>query len=237
MNPDGDTSLAALQKRLGYTFRKRELLHEALRHRSWVNEQSTPALHDNERLEFLGDAVVNLVVGHLLMRARSDLNEGDLSRMRAALVNEAHLAEVARRIDLGGFVRLGRGEAQTGGREKNSILADTFEAVAAALYLDAGFDAAFAILEAHFKDALEKLDKRLLQDDYKSRLQEMVQEKRKEIPHYRITGQSGPGHDKTFTARLTVCGITTEGRGKSKKQAEQDAARRAIGLLKNTDVP
>ncbi len=236
MNHTGDDTLAALENRLGYRFRRRELLHEALRHRSWVNEQNT-LLRDNERLEFLGDAVVNLVVGHLLMRAQSDLKEGDLSRMRAALVNEAHLATVARRLGLGDFVRLGRGESQTGGREKNSILADSFEAVSAALYLDAGFDTAFAILETHFKEALEKLEELGCRDDYKSRLQELVQEKGKEVPRYRITGQSGPDHDKTFTARLTVSGITTEGRGKSKKQAEQDAARRAIRILKKTDTP
>ncbi len=229
-------TLAELENRLGYTFNNRELLHEALRHRSWVNEQNA-RLRDNERLEFLGDAVVNLVVGHLLMRACADLKEGDLSRMRAALVNETHLAEVARRLELGDFVYLGRGESRTGGREKNSILADTFEAVTAALYLDAGFDATFTILEAYFRDALEKLEELRRHDDYKSRLQELVQEQRKEIPHYRITGQSGPDHDKTFTARLTVGDITTEGRGKSKKQAEQDAARRAIDLLEKPETP
>ncbi len=236
MNRNGKSSLAELEVRLGYRFKNRELLHEALRHRSWVNEQNA-RLRDNERLEFLGDAVVNLVVGHLLMRARADLKEGDLSRMRAALVNESYLAEVARHLKLGDFVYLGRGETQTGGREKNSILADTFEAVTAALYLDAGFDIAFDILEAYFQDALEKLEDLRWHDDYKSRLQELVQEKRKEVPHYRITGQSGPDHDKTFTARLTVGDITTEGRGKSKKQAEQDAARRAIDLLENPDTP
>ena len=237
MNNDSDRSLAALENRLGYTFNDRELLREALRHRSWVNEQNTPLLRDNERLEFLGDAVVNLVVGHLLMRAQPDLKEGDLSRMRASLVNETHLATVARRLGLGDFIRLGRGETLTGGREKNSILADTFEAVAAALYLDAGFDAAFAILEAHFKEALKKLGELRLRDDYKSRLQEIAQETRGEIPRYRITGQIGPDHDKTFTAQLTVSGVTTEGQGKSKKQAEQDAARRAIRLLGKTDTP
>ena len=236
MNHERDDTLAALEKRLGYTFKDRLLLHEALRHRSWVNEQNA-RLRDNERLEFLGDAVVNLVVGHLLMRARADFKEGDLSRMRAALVNETHLAEVARRLDLGTFVRLGRGESQTGGRQKNSILADTFEALAAALYLDAGFDTAFAILQTHFDDALERLEALRRSDDYKSRLQELVQERRREVPRYRIVDQSGPDHDKTFTARLTVSGITTEGRGKSKKQAEQDAARRAIGLLEDPDGP
>jgi len=237
MNNDSDRSLATLEKRLGYTFNNRELLREALRHRSWVNEQNDQRLRDNERLEFLGDAVVNLVVGHLLMRAQSDLKEGDLSRMRASLVNETHLATVARRLGLGDFICLGRGESQTGGREKNSILADTFEAVSAALYLDAGFDAAFAILETHFKEALEKLGELRLRDDYKSRLQEIAQETRGEIPRYRITGQSGPDHDKTFTAQLTVSDVTTEGQGKSKKQAEQAAARRAIRLLKKTDAP
>lgn len=237
MKPDKKKIPGALERDLGYVFNNRELLHEALRHRSYVNEQNTPGLRDNERLEFLGDAVVNLVVGHLLMQRQSDLKEGDLSRMRASLVNESHLASVARRLGLGDFIQLGRGESQTGGREKNSILADTFEALTAALYLDAGFDTAFAILEAHFKDALQQLEELRSGDDFKSQLQELVQGTHGEIPRYSITGQSGPDHDKTFTTRLSVSGITTEGHGKSKKQAEQDAARKAIPLLKKPEIP
>lgn len=237
MKPDRGISLEALEKRLGYRFSNRQLLHEALRHRSYVNEQNTPRLRDNERLEFLGDAVVNLVVGHLLMRRKSNLKEGDLSRMRASLVNESHLASVARRLHIGAVIQLGRGESQTGGQEKNSILADAFEALAAALYLDGGFDNAFAILEAHFKNALGKMEASRASDDFKSQLQELVQRKHGDIPKYSITGHSGPDHDKTFMVRLSVRAITTEGCGKSKKQAEQDAARKAILLLEKSDAP
>ena len=141
--------LHEIEEKLCYHFTSIDLLEEALRHSSYVNEQIDTDLRDNERLEFLGDAVLNLVIGHILMQRNPDLKEGDLSRIRANLVNEAQLARIARWVDLGSFIMLGKGEIQTQGREKNSILADTFEALLAAVYLDGGFDAAFKIIETN----------------------------------------------------------------------------------------
>ena len=227
------TDLSILEKKILYKFNERTILDVALRHSSFVNEHDDANIKDNERFEFLGDAVLNLVVGHILMQRYPDLNEGDLSRMRAGLVNESQLANIARVIDLGSFLRLGRGEIQTNGREKNSILADTFEAVIAAVYIDGGFDEAFKMIEKHFSDLLNSIAALLYDHDYKSRVQELVQESHKIIPQYRVLQESGPDHDKTFNVQLDVREVRTEGIGKSKKMAEQDAARKAFEILKN----
>jgi ribonuclease III len=225
--------LAELTKSLCYTFKDMSLIREALRHRSYVNEQNDPGLRDNERFEFLGDAVLNLVVGHLLMKRYPELKEGDLSRIRASLVNESQLAAIARSFNLGAYIQLGRGESMTLGREKNSILADTFEAVIAAVYLDGGPDAASLLIDTHFAKVMEANVAHEENPDYKSKLQEVIQGACKAMPRYAIVDESGPDHDKTFTARLTVCDLRAEGTGKSKKLAEQDAARNAFQILKN----
>jgi len=220
-----------IEQRLQYEFKDKDLLQEALRHSSYVNEIAEPHLRDNERLEFLGDAVLNLTVGHILMRNYPDIKEGDLSRSRANLVNESQLAETARSFRLGEYLLLGKGEIQTQGREKNSILADAFEALMAAIYLDGGFDAAYRIIEKKFQPLMEQLDTTDSNYDYKSRLQERVQVDHGVIPNYCITREDGPDHDKTFWVALKVIDIETQGRGKSKKAAEQDAARKALELL------
>lgn len=227
------TDLSILEQKILYKFNEITILEEALSHSSFVNEQDDANIKDNERFEFLGDAVLNLVVGHILIQRYPDLNEGDLSRMRAGLVNESQLANIARAIDLGSFLRLGKGEIQTNGREKNSILADTFEAVIAAVYIDGGFDEAFKMIEKHFSDLLNSIAASLYDHDYKSRVQELVQESHKIIPQYRVLQESGPDHDKTFKVQLDVREVRTEGIGKSKKMAEQDAARKALEVLKN----
>lgn len=223
--------MSRLEKYLAFRFRDRSLLEEALRHSSFVNEQPQPDLQNNERLEFLGDAVLNLIIGHLLMDHYRDMPEGELSRLRANLVNERQLARVARGIHLGDFLRLGRGEEQSHGREKNSILADGLEAVIAAIYLDSGFDAAFRFVKSHFIDLVTSskiLRERL---DFKSRLQELVQGAYKTTPEYRIVRESGPDHDKTFFVSIRVMQFSAEGEGKSKKLAEQDAARKMLEML------
>ena len=220
-----------IEKRIQYKFKDKNLLHEALRHSSYVNEIADPHLRDNERLEFLGDAVLNLTVGHILMQNYPDIKEGDLSRSRANLVNESQLAETARSFNLGAYILLGKGEIQTQGREKNSILADAFEALMAAIYLDGGFDAAYKIIEKKFQPLIEQLDTADSSYDYKSRLQEWVQVGHGVIPNYSIIREDGPDHDKTFWVALKVIDIETEGSGKSKKAAEQDAARKALELL------
>ncbi len=220
---------------LQYEFNDKNLLKEALRHSSFVNELGETGLRDNERLEFLGDAVLNLIVGHILMRRYPDLKEGDLSRNRANLVNETQLAKMARSFDLGSYIQLGKGEIQTHGREKNSILADTFEALMASIYLDGGFDAAYRIIESNFRPLIEHLQTAANNHDYKSQLQERVQVDHGVMPDYCITREEGPDHDKTFWVTLKVLDIETEGMGKSKKAAEQDAARKAIEMLKKSN--
>lgn len=229
MNREAD--FEQLSRNLDYRFNDVAVIEEALRHRSFVNEQPAGNLRDNERLEFLGDAVLNLSVSHLLMQKYPDIKEGELSRMRANLVNESQLAEVARRIDLGKFVKLGRGEVQTNGCEKNSILANTFEAIIAAVYLDGGFEAAFELLANHLRPLVEHQRFAQASQDHKSRLQELVQVSGQPVPVYEVIGENGPDHDKTFRIRLTVRSMTFEGSGKSKKLAEQDAARKALQQL------
>jgi ribonuclease-3 len=220
-----------IERKLGYQFNSRDLLEEALRHSSYVNEQPDSELRDNERFEFLGDAVLNLIVGHILMERYPDLKEGDLSRTRANLVNETHLAIMARSIDLGAGLLLGKGEIQTNGMEKNSILAGAFEALMAAVYLDGGFKAAFKIIENNFVPFLDQIQRTIDNYDYKSTLQEWVQEKHGDIPYYKVVREEGPDHAKTFWVSVKVFDIETEGTGKSKKTAEQDAARKALEIL------
>jgi ribonuclease III len=220
-----------LETALGYRFSDPALLTGALCHSSYVNEQPRDDLESNERLEFLGDAVLNLSVSHLLMQRYPELAEGELSRNRAQLVNETQLAAVAKEIALGEYLLLGKGEALTGGREKNSLLADAVEAVIAAIYLDGGFDAAFAFVESRFSRQLQKVTRSRYETDYKSQLQEHAQSVYREIPLYRVVDTSGPDHSKIFRVQVCVAGIAAEGDGKSKKMAEQEAARVGLELL------
>jgi ribonuclease-3 len=197
-----------------------------------VNEQPDADLRDNERFEFLGDAVLNLIVGHILMERYPNLKEGDLSRIRANLVNESQLAIIARAIDLGAFIRLGKGEIQTRGSEKNSILAGAFEALIAAVYLDGGFKGVFKIIKNIFVPLLDSVNSAIDSYDYKSRLQEWAQEEQGSVPYYKVVREEGPDHDKTFWISVKVFDVESEGHGKSKKMAEQDAARKALEKLK-----
>jgi ribonuclease III len=220
-----------LQQNVAYRFNDPALLEEALRHSSYVNEQPDTQLRDNERLEFLGDAVLNLAVGHLLMRAYPDLREGDLSRIRSNMVNEAQLAEIARGLDLGRYLQLGKGEMLTGGQDKSSILANALEALFAAVYLDGRFEAAYAVIASRFQELVDTALELNFGQDYKSRLQESVQGKIREVPRYRVIEELGPDHDKTFCVAVTVGDLEARGTGKSKKLAEQDAARKALENL------
>lgn len=224
-----------LEQKLGHHFTNPALIEEALRHSSYVNEQSDPQLRDNERFEFLGDAVLNLIIGDLLMHDNPDLHEGDLSRIRANLVNETQLAAIARALDLGEYLQLGKGEIQTNGRNKNSILANAMEAIIAAVYLDIGFDGAYTIIRRQFKNLIDAAPELSSGQDYKSRLQEAVQEKIKEVPRYQVVGESGPDHAKIFYVSMTVGDITTQGAGKSKKAAEQDAACKGLEAIEADD--
>jgi ribonuclease III len=224
-------NLRDIEEKLSYYFQSQELLAEALRHSSFVNEQPETDLRDNERFEFLGDAVLNLIVGHILMERYPDLKEGDLSRTRANLVNETQLAKMARAIDLGSHLELGKGEIQTNGMDKNSILAGAYEALIAALYLDSGYDRTFQIIKNTFAPVIDQVHSASDSYDYKSRLQEWVQEKHGAIPNYRVIDEKGPDHDKTFWVSVKVFGIEAQGNGKNKKAAEQNAARNALEIL------
>jgi len=225
--------LSELQQKLCYEFKNTDYLVESLRHSSFVNENLDLDIQDNERLEFLGDAVLNLVVGHMLMHRYPDVKEGDLSKMRANLVNESQLASIAQEMDLGSHLQLGKGEIQTKGWEKPSILANTFEAVVAAVYLDGGYNAAFKFIHGHFSFLLDSIVMSTVNYDYKSQVQELVQMKQQKMPVYTVVHESGPDHDKTFRVMLKVGETQAEGVGKSKKAAEQDAARKGLELLKS----
>jgi ribonuclease III len=226
-------NLSRLEKKLDYVFQNPQILSEAVRHSSFVNEQTHPEMRDNERFEFLGDAVLSLAVGHILMERYPDLKEGELTRIRSNMVNESQLAAMAQSLNIGKHILLGKGEFLTGGHRKSSILADTMEAIIAAIYLDGGYGAAHTMIEQHFSALFDAVGKGVPFLDYKSELQEVVQLQRKPAPEYRIIEESGPDHDKTFSVRTEVYNIQAVGKGKSKKSAEQDAARNALTELKS----
>ncbi|MFO7753847.1 MAG: ribonuclease III [Desulfobacteraceae bacterium] len=227
--------VANLEHSMGYSFTKRSRLFTALCHSSFVNEKPGLNLSDNEKYEFIGDAVLGLAVGHLLMEQAEDKNEGELSKLRATLVSEPYLAGMARRISLDKHVLLGKGERLSGGSQKDSILADTFEAVIAAVYFDSDYRTAHQLISDLFREQIRSFAENTRLEDYKSRLQELIQENGDNTPLYRIQNESGPDHDKTFRVMLKVRGITATGTGKNKKTAEQAAAKQALSILKNTD--
>jgi len=223
------TGLDEVQQKLGYRFRQDTRLREALTHKSYLNETRGMKEADNERLEFLGDSVLNLVVSHYLLTAHTGASEGDLSKLRAGLVSEDSLAQVARRLGLGEALRLGSGEELTRGREKPSILADTVEAVIAAVYLDGGLDAASRCLKQAFGDALDASGSSMGKTDFKTDLQEVCQRTFNTLPHYGTVRESGPDHDKVFEVEVLIRGDRHGlGIGKSKKEAEQKAAKQAL---------
>lgn len=231
--------LTELSDRLGYRFVDPELLKEAIRHSSFVNEIGEPNLNDNERLEFLGDAVLDLAVSHILMDMFQDAREGDLSKFRASVVNEKTLSQMASALKLGNFLLLGKGEELTGGRKKPSILADTMEALLGAIYLDAGFNGTKEVIHRLFMPLLENIDSEVEVDDFKSLLQEYTQAAYKTRPEYLLINEKGPAHQKTFSVALRLNGkIMAEAEGKSKKEAEQRAAREAFFCLtKENEIP
>lgn len=224
--------LDILEGNLGYRFVDRSLLTDALCHRSYLNEHQRSCETDNERLEFLGDAVLGICIGHLLMKKCPAKKEGELSKLRSSLVSEPALAQRARSIDLGRFIRLGKGEAISGGGDKDSILSDAFEAVMAALYLDAGFEKTFELVRDLFEDAVEFAVSGSHTADYKSRLQEYAQDVFATTPCYEVSREFGPDHDKTFEICLKLAHIRSSGRGKTKKAAEQDAAKTALRRIR-----
>jgi len=222
-----------LEAAMGYRFNNITLLQNALTHSSYANERWHNSLLSNERLEFLGDAILGMTVAKYLYQTFPDRPEGELTRMRADMVCEQTLAKVAAKIDLGRHLLLGNGEEQGGGRSRNSILADAVESVIAASFLDGGMEAAQQFIDRFI--LVEVPVKRLHNVDYKTALQELVQQKKNQVLTYTLVGESGPDHDKKFDVEVKLNGcVVGTGSGSSKKRAEQDAAHAALEKLSET---
>lgn len=219
-----------LEQRLGYSFRDRACLETALTHSSYANEQAHRHA-SNERLEFLGDAILGFCVAKAIYRLYPDMPEGGLTRLRSEMVCEATLYRVAQSLALGDYIHLGKNEIYNGGRDRHSIQADCVEAIIAAIYLDGGLESAEQFIhERILKDLCAGL--RPARTDFKTQLQEIMQQEGGAAPVYSIVDEQGPDHNKTFTARVTLpCGAETRGVGKSKKEAEQAAAKAALEML------
>jgi ribonuclease-3 len=223
-------ALRRLQARLGLAFRDQALLRQAFTHTSYVNEHRGKKVKDNERLEFLGDAVLQLTVSEHLYRRYPQLSEGELTRMRAAIVCEPSLVRFAEALDFGRVVLLGKGEERTGGRSRPSLLADAFEAFVGALYLDQGLDAVRAFLDRHLFPHLPEDGQ--AGKDFKTRLQETAQNLGLGTPEYRVVEERGPSHEREFVVEVRIGGrISGRGVGRSKKEAEQQAAAQSLRLL------
>ena len=219
-----------LEIAIGYRFRNISLLQNALTHSSYANERWHNSLLSNERLEFLGDSVLGMLVADYLYRNFPDRPEGELTRMRADMVCEQTLAAVANRIGIGEHLLLGHGEEQGGGRSRNSILADAVESIIASCFLDGGMSAALGVVQKFI--LVEVPVKKLHNTDYKTTLQELVQRKKNQILTYALVDQSGPDHNKQFVVEVSLNGtVVGKGIGSSKKRAEQDAARAAVEQL------
>jgi ribonuclease III len=226
--------LKELEKRLSYDFHNISLLETALTHRSYVNENPRLAVSDNERYEFLGDAVLGLCVSDLLVKKYDDFDEGTLSKIRAALVNEKPLALLAQKLDIGNFLMLGKGEESSGGRTKDSLLANTLEAIIAAIYLDSGFTKARSIVKKLIASMVQNGNLRFQYFDYKTTLQELCQKKYKCAPVYKLIDSSGPDHAKIFAVEVNIADeIIGIGSGKSKKEAEKQAAQKVWEELRD----
>jgi ribonuclease-3 len=218
-----------LQKRIGIQFRKQELLREAMTHASWNNEHGEPAGpgHDNERLEYLGDAVLELVVGEYLFRRFPTYDEGQLTQLRAALVNTTSLARLGERLELGETLLMGRGAVKTGARKLPSLLANAFEAMIGAIFLDQGYRAATRVFLQNIGDLAEWSD-----ENFKGQLQQMSQDRTGDTPHYRVVATGGPGHKREYTAEVLLGDrVGGSGRGPTKQAAEQAAAHDALDKL------
>lgn len=227
--------LKKLQNTIYYKFKNLKLLDQALTHRSFANENQSQSLKDNERLELLGDSVLDVVITRLLMDRFPEYTEGDLSKARAAIVNEKSLSSIARNLELGDYLLLSKGEEITNGRGKDSILAASFEALVASIYLDRGFNKVFKVIARHFSPILDEEKKEGFYKDFKTQLQEHSQSFFKTTPRYVLTGESGPDHDKTFQINILINGkVFGKGLGKSKKEAEQKAAKEALEVLLKT---
>ena len=227
------TDWAVLQQSIGVVFKDSSLLRLAFVHRSYLNENPEFELSSNERLEFLGDALLGFIVAERLHEQSSNLNEGEMTKMRAALVSKDSLAKVASSLNLGEYLYLGQGEEKSGGREKSRTLACVLEALLGAVFLDHGLDAARDLIWRLLEEDLQKVLEEGITVDYKTRLQELVQAEQKGLPSYRVVDVIGPNHDKVFSVEVMINGeVMGRGSGKSKQSAEKDAARKALKKMR-----
>lgn len=225
-------SIREFQNQIGYTFTNEKLLREALTHTSYINENRNKKLRPNERLEFLGDSILGVVVSTYLFQYRTDLPEGDLSKIRATVVCEDTLHIVAQKINAGAYLYMGKGEEITGGRQRSSILADVIEAIIAAIYLDGGMKAAEGFIFRYMEDLIKNATAGKIDKDYKTQLQELIQQQPGRMIEYNVIGESGPDHCKVFTVELMIDKKrVATGEGRSKKEAEKKAACRALEIL------
>ena len=230
------SELEPLERRMGYRFKDRGMLEHALTHRSRVHEDASGGVFDNESMEFLGDSVLGFVVAALLFREFPQHNEGQKSKLKASLVSSASLARLGERLDLGSFLILGRGEEKTGGRRKHAIIADCYEALIAAIYLDGGIEPAQKFIESQFADLVREARRSgaaaSFTEDWKSALQEYLQSHGRGLPAYRLAAEVGPDHRKSFVVEVVVEGeAVANAEGRSKKEAAQAAARAALEKL------
>jgi ribonuclease-3 len=230
------TELEPLERTIGYRFRDRGLLEHALTHRSRVHEDASGGVFDNESMEFLGDSVLGFVIADMLFREFPQHNEGQKSKLKASLVSASSLARLGEDINLGAFLILGRGEEKTGGRRKLALIADCYEALIAAIYLDGGVEPARSFIERQFKDLIVEARRSgglpAFTKDYKSALQEWLQSHDRGLPVYRLAGEAGPAHRRVFEVELLVSGEPiARAEGRTKKEAAQEAARRALDVL------
>lgn len=221
--------LSEFEKKIGIEFKNKGLLEQAFVHRSYINENREKGLEHNERLEFLGDAVLELVVTDFLYRKYPNKPEGDLTSFRSALVNTVTLSNVAGGLGANDFLRLSKGESRDSGRARSFILANTFESIVGAIYLDQGYDSAQKFIETNIFPLTDEMVEKRLWQDAKSRLQEVTQEKVSVTPNYRVLDETGPDHERSFTVGVHFGEtLIAEGSGRSKQEAEQDAAEKAL---------
>jgi ribonuclease III len=230
------SELEPLERRIGYRFRDRGMLEHALTHRSRVHEDASGGVFDNESMEFLGDSVLGFVIADMLFREFPQHNEGQKSKLKSLIVSSTSLARLAEKIDLGEYLILGRGEEKTGGRRKQALIADGYEALIAAIHLDGGIEAARAFIERQFADLIEEARRTgahaAFTEDYKSALQEWLQSHDRGLPSYRLAAEIGPAHRKLFDVEVVVEGeAVARAEGKSKKEAAQAAAKLALERL------
>jgi len=234
------SELEPLERRIGYRFRDRGLLEHALTHRSRVHEDASGGVFDNESMEFLGDSVLGFVIADMLFRQFPQHNEGQKSKLKASIVSAASLARLGEKISLGDFLILGRGEEKTGGRRKLALIADCYEALIAAIYLDGGIEPAQAFIERQFASLIQEARRTgahaTFTEDYKSALQEWLQWHDRGLPAYRLAGEIGPAHRRLFDVEVVVNGVpVARAEGKSKKEAAQAAAKLALDRLSSED--